>query len=318
MPTPVKAAFRPNVALLNIARLTPLKEISPAMRNEKKYKQIAASLKHVGLIEPIVVFPAGHGKYLVLDGHKRLDILKERGVADVRCLLATDDESYTYNKRVNYYSPIGEHHMILKALASGVTEHRIAESLDVNVQTIRQKRNLLNGICPEAVEILRDKRVNANAFAVLRRMKPLRQIEAAGFMVAANKFTYRFSQALLAGTRTDLLATPARVVKPVKSVDRAQKSLLEQETDALLREFKAVEESYGADVLVLSVCCGYLNRLLNNAHVLRYLTKRYPEILQQLQQLLAETQAEKTRPAKIPAKRATVSMKARAINTVSR
>jgi ParB-like chromosome segregation protein Spo0J len=41
------------------------------------------------LIEPIVVYSAG--KYLVLDGEKRLDILKARNVTEVRCLMATDD-----------------------------------------------------------------------------------------------------------------------------------------------------------------------------------------------------------------------------------
>jgi hypothetical protein len=73
MPTSVKAAFRPDLVNLEIARLTPLKKISPEMREERKYGQIAASLTHVGLLEPIVVFPAGRGKFLVLDGHKRLD-----------------------------------------------------------------------------------------------------------------------------------------------------------------------------------------------------------------------------------------------------
>jgi hypothetical protein len=33
--------------------------------------------------------------------------------------------------------------MILKALADGITEERIAETLDVNVAKIREKRNLL-------------------------------------------------------------------------------------------------------------------------------------------------------------------------------
>ena len=80
--------------------------------------------------------------------------------------------------------------------------------------------------------------------------------------------------------------------------------MLEQETDMLLRDFKAVEETYGADVLTLSVCCGYLKRLLGNARVERYLTKRYPEILQQLQQLLVDVQVDKSRPPKIPAKKA--------------
>jgi hypothetical protein len=278
MQASVKVAFRPDVVILETARLTPLKEITAAMRKDKKYRQIAASLTHVGLIEPIVVFPAGRGKFLVLDGHKRLDILKARGVTEVRCLLATDDESYTYNTKVNYLSPIGEHHMILRALADGVTEGSIAQSLDVDVATIRRKRNLLDGVCPDASEILQDKRVGPNALSVLRRMKPARQIEAAGLMAAANNFTHRFAQALLSGTRAELLKEQKRVVRPPNGLDTTRKVMLEQETDMLLREFKTVEESYGADVLTLSVCCGYLNRLLGNTRVQRYLMRRYPEI----------------------------------------
>ena len=312
MPTSVKVAFRPDLVNLEIARLTPLKKITPEMREERKYGQIAASLTHVGLLEPIVVFPAGRGKFLVLDGHKRLDILKTRGVTEVRCLLATDDESYTYNKRVNYLSPIGEHHMILKALAIGVTEERIAESLDVKVKAIRQKRALLDGICPEAADILNDKRINAKALTALRRMKPSRQIEAAGLMVAADRYSHSFAIALLAGTRSELLIAPDRSFQPLRRADPSQRAMLEAETENLLREYKVIEESYGADVLTLSVCCGYVNRLLGNARVLRYLTKRYPEILLELQKLIAHMQADKSQPRKMPVKRATVSAKARA------
>jgi ParB-like chromosome segregation protein Spo0J len=159
----VKHAFGSEVVVLEIARLTPLKEIDAAVRRDKKYRQIAASIEHVGIIEPIVVFSAGRGKYLVLDGHKRLDILKARGVTEVGCLLATDDESYTYNKRVNYLSTIGEHHMILRNLENAVTEQEIAAALDVNVATIRAKRNLLD-ICSEAAETLKDKRLAMTLF----------------------------------------------------------------------------------------------------------------------------------------------------------
>jgi hypothetical protein len=76
MSASVKAAFRPDIVILEVARLTPLKEITAAMRKDRKYKQIAASLTRC-LMEPIVVFQ-GRGEYLVLDGHKRLDILKTR------------------------------------------------------------------------------------------------------------------------------------------------------------------------------------------------------------------------------------------------
>ena len=306
MSTSVKHAFQSDVVILEIARLTPLKEIDAAVRRDKKYRQIAASIEHVGIIEPIVVFSAGRGKYLVLDGHKRLDILTARGVTEVACLLATDDESYTYNKRVNYLSPIGEHHMILKNLENGVTEEQIAAALDVNVATIRAKRNLLDGICSEAAEILKDKRVGNDAFSVLRKMKGVRQTEVAGLMVAANNYTRRFAQALLIGTRTELLAAPERV-RPPKGAAANQKAMLEQETDALLREYKAVDESYGTDVLLLSVSCGYIEHVLANARVQRYLAKRYPDILEQLQQLVADVRGDKTSIPKLPAKKATLS-----------
>lgn len=76
---------------------------------------------------------------MLLDGHTRLDILIATGTPTANCLLATDNESYTYNKRVNYIPPIAQHHMILRALAH-VSEERIASALNVTVATIREKR----------------------------------------------------------------------------------------------------------------------------------------------------------------------------------
>jgi len=312
MSTTVRAAFGRDIVVLEIARLTPTKDVTPAVRRSQKYKQIAASLEHVGLIEPVIVFPAGRGKYLILDGHTRLDILKTRGVTEVCCLMATEDESYNYNKRVNYLSPIGEHHMMLKALDHGVAEERMAAALNVDIAAIRRKRNLLNGICPEAVEILNDKRVGPGPFAVLRRMKPARQIEVAGMMVAANNCSHRFAQALLLGTRPIFLVDGAHAAAP-KGVEPSQKALLEQETDELLRQFGAVEKSYGMDVLTLGVCCRYLDLMLANARVQRYLSKRYPEILQQLQQLLADVSEDRSRRSKMPVRKAPVVAKTHSV-----
>jgi hypothetical protein len=79
---------------------------------------------------------------LLLDGAIRLDVLMERKELEVRCILSTDDEGYTYNKRVNQLSNIGEHYMILKALSNGVSEQDISVSLSVDVETIRRKRSM--------------------------------------------------------------------------------------------------------------------------------------------------------------------------------
>ena len=60
---------------------------------------------------------------------------------------------------------------------------------------------MLVGICPEVVELLKDKSVNPERFEVLRKMKPMRQIEAAELMSTAGNYTASYAKALLAATR---------------------------------------------------------------------------------------------------------------------
>ena len=47
----------------------------------------------------------------------------------------------------------------------------------------------------------------------LRKMKPIRQIDAVELMMAMNNFTSRYAQALLAATRQEDLAQPERPKK---------------------------------------------------------------------------------------------------------
>ena len=52
-----------------------------------------------------------------------------------------------------------------------------------------KKINLLDGICSEAVRLLKDKHFSANLSPVLRKMKPTRQVECMELMVATNNIT---------------------------------------------------------------------------------------------------------------------------------
>jgi ParB-like chromosome segregation protein Spo0J len=288
MPTlKAKAGFRQQVVIIPISQVSPQKEISPAFRKNALYKQIAVSLEHVGLIEPLVVFPRGAGDYLLLDGHTRLDILKRSGTGDVRVIFATDDEAYTYNKRVNHAPPVAQHFMILKAIANGVSEERIARALNVNLASVRKKRDMLAGICPEVVEILRNNHVTADAFAVLKKMKPIRQIEAAEHMVASATYSVVFARALLEVTRPELLLEQPSARK-IDLDSAGATALLEHEADILIQDLKNLEVSYGTDILTLSIMLGYIERLLGNNHVERHLMKFHSAILTSLRTLLSE------------------------------
>ena len=64
----------------------------------------------------------------------------------------------------------------------------------MDVGSIRQKRELLDGICPEAVEILREQRATGDALRELRKVRPMRQIEIAELMCAAGNFTVGYAK----------------------------------------------------------------------------------------------------------------------------
>jgi hypothetical protein len=132
-------------------------------------------------------------------------------IEEVRCLVASDDEAFTYNKRINRLATIQEHYMILRAIKNGVSEEKLARALDLNIAQIQRRRTLLDGICPEVAELLKDRSVNPATFDSPRKMKPMRQIEVAELMEIAGNWSASYARALLAATRQeDLLKEGCR------------------------------------------------------------------------------------------------------------
>src|SRR5688572_16678995 len=166
--------------MLPLSKLLPLNTVSPELKQSAKYRQIAKSVAEVGIIEPLVVARSSDQPrhYLLLDGHLRHAVLTDAGETEVRCLIALDDDAFTYNKRINPLATIQEHFMIVRAIERGVSEDTLAKALALDVKAIRRRRMMLGGISPEVVHLLKDKSLNPTTFDVLRKMKPMRQIEA--------------------------------------------------------------------------------------------------------------------------------------------
>jgi hypothetical protein len=286
MPSKVGMAFELESVFVELSDLLPVKIVNSRVKNTRKYRQIAASIEDIGIIEPPVVARNGSkdGTFLLLDGHLRVEVLKELDVQGVACLVATDDEAFTYNKRINRLATIQEHRMILKAVERGVPEHRIAKALDVNVSTIKQKRRLLEGICPEVVDLLNDKNCPINTFQSLKKMKPLRQVEVAELMIAMNSYSVTYSKALLAATPQEQLVDTGKP-KTFKGVSPEQIARMEHEMAKLQCDIKLIEDSYGPDHLNLVLARGYLVSLLANENVGRYLEQNHPEILTEFQRI---------------------------------
>jgi ParB-like chromosome segregation protein Spo0J len=291
----VRIAFEHQVVTLSVSSLLPRKKLPDRFERTGKYKRIVRSIAEVGVIEPLVVARLNKRdtSYLLLDGHIRLHALAELGEQEVRCLIADDDEAFTYNKRVNRLATVQEHFMLMRAIKRGVPEEKLAKALNVDIKLIKRRKTLLDGICPEAVDLLKDKSVNPQTFEVLRKMKPMRQIEAAELMITANNWAVSYAKALLAATKQEDLAKPDRP-KRIAGLTPEQMAKMEREMASLHQDFKQIESSYGDDVLHLVIASGYLGKLVGNREIARFLEQRHAEILREFRAIIAATSLDQT------------------------
>ena len=287
MPARVRMACEPTIVIVPLECIVPSRVIGPATKKTTKYKCIEASIQELGLIEPLVIHPMRKDgpQFRLLDGNIRYAILRDLGQAGARCLVSTDDEAFTYNHKVNRIGAIQEHFMIMRAIKNGVSEDRIARTLSVDIARIRQKRDLLDGICPEAVELLKHKHVPAKTIVELRKVKPMRQIEIAEQASASHSFATGFVKCLVATSSADQFVE-SDSNKDAEGLSAEDIERMEHELETVASEFKMIEESHGTNTLNLVVVTGYLKRLLENSRVVRFLSQHYRELLVEFQKIV--------------------------------
>ena len=273
-----KIAFEMRKQTVEVAKLLPTKVVKEP-HNIRRYEAIVESLPELGLIEPLMVYPQKSGDHwLVLDGHLRLLALKQLGWKMVEIIVASEDDRYTYNARVNRLPPIQAHKMIVKAVKNGVKPERIAKALSMPLETVNTLMNLLDGINADAVELLKDKHITAAAIRLLRKVTGLRQIEIAEVMVSANNFTKPYAEALVLATPKDQMVLPH---EPKKKAGMTGEELarMEREMEALEKDFKSIEANYTENMMSLTLSRGYIKRLIENSRVAKHLREHHGELL---------------------------------------
>jgi RepB plasmid partitioning protein len=171
--------------------------------------------------------------------------------------------------------------MIRASLDKGASAERMALVLKVDVGRIKSKLHLLDNIAPEVTTMLKDRIVASQVFSLLKKMKPMRQIEAVEMMISANRLTVNYAEMLLVTTRPDQLATPASVKR---RDDIASEDILrmEREMERLHQDYQAVEESIGDTTLALVVAKGYIARLLRNENINSHMRRHHADLLESL------------------------------------
>lgn len=79
MPKKVNMGFERTPIAVPLDKLLKTRTVHPNVKTTEKYKRIVASIREVGIIEPLIVHPqkggGTQGTYLLLDGHVRVEAL---------------------------------------------------------------------------------------------------------------------------------------------------------------------------------------------------------------------------------------------------
>jgi len=281
----INYCFQSEPVIFKLESLAYTKSLPANVKSSKKYMQIKSSLTELGLIEPVIIFiDTKKNQANIIDGHLRVEALKELKKDKVKCLISTVFDTYTPNNKVNRTTIIQEQKMIKKALNAGVSVEKLSSVLNMSVDIIKGKVTILNGIDPEVVHMLAEHHVPKSTFYVLKKMKPLRQIECASLMVNVENFTKNFALSLLSSTVPSLLNSDKASVNN-SSGRRRMLDRLEKEMAQIHVETQKLRETYGVNTLKLVIIKSHIASLLNNVKILQWFIRHKPELLAELNKI---------------------------------
>jgi hypothetical protein len=261
-------------------------------RNERKVgtkytKRIEASLRAVGLLEPLIVFPYGEN-FEILDGCLRYRILLEMGVETVPCLIGGKREAFTGNRMVNQLSASQEMKMLRKSLEE-LDEKTIANALGMNGIAHRLNPTLLSKLDPSIVKSFEANKLNLLCVKEFAHVKPDRQVEILQLMESCNDFSVTFVRGLILKTPVSKRTKTNASTTPWTKADERKNDLLKKLREAEQQQdfYSGLYRQYTTNLLKLVI---YVRSLLANPRVKHALSQRHPQIVSLFEQIVNSTE----------------------------
>lgn len=275
--------FQKDTINFNIYLLNPSKSIPINIKQSKKFLQIKKTLKTIGLIEPIIVYiDSKTSEIKIIDGHLRVEALKELGQKKVKCLISKIYDTYTPNNKVNRITIIEEQKMIKKAINKGVPAKSLCEALNISMESLKGKITILDNISPQVITLLSNQHVPKTTFYILKKMKEIRQIECTHLMLSLENFSVKFADSLLHKTDSSLLVSGKKEKTQQKEAHRDVIIRLEKELSQICIENEKIKETYGVNSLKFSIIRSNIQKILDNSKVLHWLIDNNPDFLSEL------------------------------------
>jgi ParB family chromosome partitioning protein len=265
-----------------IIRLRPLRERKV---NSREYDRILASIKAIGLIEPLVVYPEGED-FVILDGIQRYRALLELGVEVVPCILGKHREAFTGNRMVNRVSPVQENRMIEKSLQE-LDEQTIATTFGISGIAHRLKKTLLKRLHQEVAAAFDQNKITRGCALELTHVKPQRQKEILSAMEGYKDYSIAFARTLILKTPPPLRETRGRKSNPWDKTAQRKSHLLKQLAEAEQKHdfYSRLYKQYTIDLLRLAI---FARSLLTNNRIRTYLDQHHHLIVERFEAVIAD------------------------------
>lgn len=265
-----------------VIRLRPLRERKISQR---EYGRILASVKAIGLLEPLLVYPEG-ADFVILDGVQRYRVLLEMGIEIVPCILGKRREAFTGNRMVNRVSPVQENRMIEKSLEE-LDERTIADTFGLVTVSHRLKKTLLKQLHPDVATAYDQNKVTRSCARELAFVKPQRQKEILSAMEGYSDYSITFAQASILKTPPNLRETRRTKRGPWEKTSQRKDHLLKQLSEAEEKQdfYSRLYKQYTVDLLRLAI---YARALLTNVRIREYLDRCHAGIVAQFESVIME------------------------------
>lgn len=251
----------------------------------KGFQKIVASIRAIGLIEPLSVFPE-NGGYVLLDGFLRLMAFKELGMPTVPCVVYKDKQAYTFNRNVNRLSPYQEIRMLRKSLET-VDEATIAQTFGMKTIRSRLIPHLVRQLHPEAVAAFKANIIGKAVANELMLVTQDRQVEILREMRKMGDYNSTFCRALVIQTPAEQ-RNKQRKGHTSWADDHARKNDMmsrlahaEQQHDF----FAQLYRQYSSDLLKAAF---YVRKMISTPEIEKHLEVHYPEILARFRSVIED------------------------------
>ena len=270
---------------ISIVKLIPRSERKVA----KKYRQrIEASLRAVGLIEPLIVYPI-NDSFEILDGSLRYRILLDLGVESVPCLIHSTRDGFTGNRMVNQLSASQEMRMLRKSLEE-LDEKTIASALGMQGIGHRLNKGLLEKLHPSVVNAFNANLINLQTAKELVNVKQDRQQEILQLMESCKDYSTTFARGLILKTPAAKRAKANGTKTPWSQAEEKKSQLLKklQEAEQQQDFYTGLYRQYTTNLLKLVI---YVRSILSNPEARAYLQTHHAELATVFDGILSSTEA---------------------------